>query len=203
MSVSSQGRSAQRSRTRRDLVTAARALLAQGRVPTVTATADAADVSRATAYRYFPNNDTLLVEAGLHAAIEPGLADTAPGSPNEVPEAVATLVGQVNDWVRQHEAEMRVFMRLSLTTEAGGIVPKFQRPASRLQFLATALRPLDAHLPPATIVRLRNALALLMGIDPVITLTDVCRISETEARQVLTWTARTLVTAALADPLPR
>ena len=50
-------------RTRQALITAARDLLAQGATPTVEAAAAAASISRATAYRYFPNQHSLLVAA--------------------------------------------------------------------------------------------------------------------------------------------
>jgi hypothetical protein len=43
------------------MIDAARALLAEGMTPTVEDAAARADVSRATAYRYFPNQRELLV----------------------------------------------------------------------------------------------------------------------------------------------
>src|SRR5437763_13625159 len=55
-------RERQRGRTRRALIDAADALFAEGRVPTVGEVAERADVSRATAYRYFPTQEALLVE---------------------------------------------------------------------------------------------------------------------------------------------
>src|SRR5690349_1506263 len=55
--------SSTRRRTQAALVAAARELLARGVVPTVEEAAQAADVSRTTAYRYFPNQTALLVAA--------------------------------------------------------------------------------------------------------------------------------------------
>src|ERR1700712_5586787 len=55
------GRSAQKRRTRRALVDAAALLVTEGIVPTVAQAAERADVSRATAYRYFPTQGSLLV----------------------------------------------------------------------------------------------------------------------------------------------
>ena len=49
------GRSPQKARTRAALVAAARLLLARGVTPTVEQAAEAAVISRTTAYRYFPN----------------------------------------------------------------------------------------------------------------------------------------------------
>src|SRR5512140_3415920 len=63
--VTDTGRPQQRRRTRMALLSAAAKLLAAGKTPSVTEVADAADVSRRTAYRYFPTQDQLLVEAAL------------------------------------------------------------------------------------------------------------------------------------------
>ena len=59
----SRGRPDQRGRTRRALLEAAARLIAAGQTPTTTEVADAADVSRRTAYRYFPSADELWFEA--------------------------------------------------------------------------------------------------------------------------------------------
>src|SRR5450432_3450677 len=55
----------QKSRTRSALLTAAVALVSAGGAPSVAEVADAARVSRRTAYRYFPTQEQLLVEASL------------------------------------------------------------------------------------------------------------------------------------------
>ncbi|MET0826166.1 MAG: TetR family transcriptional regulator, partial [Acidimicrobiales bacterium] len=62
-SYESTGRTGQKQRTRDALVTAARGLVADGRTPTVEETAEAAGISRTTAYRYFSNQRSLLVAA--------------------------------------------------------------------------------------------------------------------------------------------
>ena len=66
------GRTRQKERTRKALVAAARGLVAEGKTPTVEEAASAADISRTTAYRYFPSQRMLLVAAhprllGRHA----------------------------------------------------------------------------------------------------------------------------------------
>src|ERR1700759_483281 len=55
-------RDRQTRRTRKALVAAADELFAEGRVPTVAEVAERADVARATAYRYFPTQEALLLE---------------------------------------------------------------------------------------------------------------------------------------------
>src|ERR1700716_3663363 len=57
------GRSSQKARTRDALVAAARELIAAGDTPTIEAAAEAASISRTTAYRYFPSQRALLLAA--------------------------------------------------------------------------------------------------------------------------------------------
>src|SRR5260370_12213556 len=59
------GRDKQKRRTRAAILTAARELIRQGKIPSVADAADAADVSRRTAYRYFATQEQLLTEAQL------------------------------------------------------------------------------------------------------------------------------------------
>src|SRR4051812_11174193 len=54
-----------RFRTRRRLLESAARLIAEGRTPSTSEVAEAAGVSRRTAYRYFPTQEQLLVEAAL------------------------------------------------------------------------------------------------------------------------------------------
>ena len=56
------GRVNQKARTRAAIVDAAQALRSASGRPTVAEAADAAKVSRATAYRYFPTQEALQVE---------------------------------------------------------------------------------------------------------------------------------------------
>ena len=56
----SRGRPKQWDRTRRSLLDAAARLIRAGHTPTTTEVADAAGVSRRTAYRYFPTQEQLL-----------------------------------------------------------------------------------------------------------------------------------------------
>ena len=61
----STGRANQLRRTRKDLLQAAARLMREGRHPSLDEVAEAAMVSRATAYRHFPDVSALLVEATL------------------------------------------------------------------------------------------------------------------------------------------
>ena len=63
-----EGRINQKRRTRAAILEAAKHLLREGQTPSVAEAADVARVSRATAYRYFPTQEYLLIEAALESA---------------------------------------------------------------------------------------------------------------------------------------
>jgi AcrR family transcriptional regulator len=186
-----------RRRTRRAIIDAASRLIAEGVLPTVGAAAQAAEVSRATAYRYFPTQQALLVEARLQAAVEPPDASAATAITDPA-ERVVALVQTVSDWAYEHESHLRLLLRMSLERDGDGETA-FRRPATRLGLIDQSLASLEDRLSDQSLARLRNALALLFGIDPVVTFTDICRIPRTEAQEVLTWAARTLIRGAMND----
>jgi AcrR family transcriptional regulator len=191
-------RERQKSRTRSALIAAADELFAAGVVPTVAAVAERADVARATAYRYFPTQEALLVEttflgdSGPMRDI-PALARTVADPGERMAQAVRTGA----EWTLEREARLRMILRASL--DPAGTTT---RPARRRAYIAALLEPLD--LPPATRERLAGALTLLFGIDPIVALTDNSDIDRSQIPDVLGWTARALVQAALAEAgLPR
>lgn len=187
----------QRLRTRRALLEAARKLVKEGRTPSVSEVADAALVSRATAYRYFPHQDTLLLEAGLDeafAAVTPVGLD-AIADPVERVSAVQTHLVAL---VLANESQFRRFLAASLQNQASDqdFPPRGGR---RLAALGEALRPVEGTLGTNGQARLLNALAVLCGGEALIALKDICHLSDTDACAVLDWAARTLVSAALRD----
>jgi AcrR family transcriptional regulator len=186
-------REGQKRRTRRALIEAADELFTEGTVPTVAAVAERADVARATAYRYFPTQEALLVETtflGDSAAIRaiPALAGTVDDPGERLAQAVRTGA----EWTLEREARLRMILRASLDP-AGGTA----RPARRRGYIAALLEPMD--LPPDIRERLAGALTLLFGIDPIVSLADNGDIERREIPEMLAWTARRLVEAALAE----
>jgi AcrR family transcriptional regulator len=191
--MSSTPRDRQTRRTRRALIEAADALFAEGRVPTVAAVAERADVARATAYRYFPSQEALLLEAtflGDSDAMRaiPQLAETVADPGERLAEAVSTGA----EWTLEREAQLRAILRAALDPAAAT-----RRPARRRAYIASLIEPLE--LPRETHDRLAGALTLLFGIDPIVSLTDNGDVAREDIPDVLAWTARRLVEAALAE----
>src|SRR6266576_1970490 len=105
------GRIGQKRRTRDALVAAARALVATGQTPTVEAAAEAASISRTTAYRYFPNQRALLVAAHPETGASSLLPDNAPDDTASRLDLVIDAFTRSNI---KDEAQQRAMLRLSL-----------------------------------------------------------------------------------------
>ena len=195
-------RSAQKLRTRAALLAAARELVSQGKSPSVAEVADAAQVSRATAYRYFPTQEALLVEVPLDEDA-PTVADLfGPDNAPADPEDRAALVqGTLYELARDHEQEFRLFLRSSLTRgmKDGQTSADPFRGARRAALLREALAPLAGELPAGEIQRLATALSMLVGVEAMVVLRDVLRLDHDEAREAGEWAVRRLVRAARAQ----
>ncbi len=196
----SSGRVRQRRRTRRALLLAARELIEAGRTPTVAEAADAADVSRATAYRYFPSQDALLAEAVL-------LSDTVTvegvlglDAPTDVEERVVLVQRELYDHISARETQFRHFLRGELLRglQQGDDSPR-TRVGFRVLLLDAALTPLHDRLPPEAVERLRNTLCVLIGTEALIVARDVLHLDHEVARQEQEWACRAVVRAAIRE----
>jgi AcrR family transcriptional regulator len=197
-------RANQKGRTRKALVDAAAALFRQGREPTVPEAADAAKVSRATAYRYFPTQDALLIEvAGLGPAVVPVDAMLAQLRIADPEARLIRLLDTLNSIVFEEELPMRTALRVYLDTwlearRKGNPVPVV-REGRRMHWLEIAPEPIRKTLPKARWRRLQAALALTLSIDAMVVMKDVCRLDDDDALDVLRWAARALLRAGLAE----
>jgi AcrR family transcriptional regulator len=199
--TASRERAQQKRRTRRLLLATAASLLRQGTQPSVAEVADVADVSRRTAYRYFPTQEQMLIEAaleGLRPVMEAAL-DTAPAgtSDREIEARVDALVGGMIALAFEHEPLLRTMIRLTVTERKDeGTRPRGSR---RLEWIASALKPIRARLGRARYARLEAALAVVVGIEAVIVLRDLCGLKPDDARAVVQWTARAALRESLAE----
>lgn len=190
------GRTKQKARTRKAIVDAARELLGQGLDPTVERAADAADVSRTTAYRYFSNQRALLVAA--HPVIE---AESLLGEhPPEDPEARLERVMQaLTDQVLENEPQLRAMLRLSLEPRPPDPARLVLRRGRAIRWIEDALEPLRGQLPDEDLTRLAMAIRTVAGIEALVWLTDIAGLSRPEAANLMRWSARALLRAVLAE----
>lgn len=197
-------RANQKERTRGAIVDAAARLLRDGGTPSVAQAAEAARVSRATAYRYFPRPDDLMLEvAGITPAMAPVEAALADLGSAGVEQRLAVLQETFHRIVLAEEPQMRTALRAYLDTWLAGRRKTARatpvREGRRMRWLDTVLSPARRELTERQRRRLQAALALTLGMDAFIVLKDVCRLSDGEAQDVLRWAAQTLLRAGLDE----
>ena len=146
------GRPNQRSRTRKDLLRAAARLMKQGQDPSLEEIAAEALVSRATAYRYFPSVEALLVEASFDLAVpEPdGLfgGDTST-DPVARLERVDTAL---HDMILANEPALRTMLAHALQRGLKGDDPDHPRRQNRrTPLIEAALEPARKQFKPAAL----------------------------------------------------
>ena len=190
------GRTRQKQRTRDALIAAARDLVAQGgAAPTVEAAAEAASVSRTTAYRYFPTQSALLVAAHPETTATTLVPDDAGDDPE------ARLLAAVDAFIRivvDTEDQQRTMLRLSLD-------PKISKESLPLRqgraitWFEEALAPLRPQITDAVIHRLALSVRSAVGIESLVWLTDIAGLTHEEAAELMRSSARALLLQALSD----
>ena len=190
------GRLQQKARTRQALIDATRALLADGVSPSVEQAADAARISRTTAYRYFPNQRALIVATFPEVASDSLLPDPPPEDPVARLEAVAEAV---TSQVVEHEPELRAQLRLSLEPDGGDRRELPFRTGRSITWIEEALAPARGQLPAPQLRRLVLAIRCAVGIEALVWLTDIADLSRQEAVEVMRWSARALLRSALDE----
>jgi AcrR family transcriptional regulator len=179
------------------LLAAADEIFSEGRVPTVSDVAERADVARATAYRYFPTQEALLLDTSFLGDSEP--LRSIPGLADEIAdprERLAEAVRRGATWTLGRETRLRAVLRTSLDPAHDA-----PRPARRRAYITQLLTDVRDELAPDAYERLAGSLTLLFGIDPIVSLRDNGDVPPTRIPDVLAWTAYALVDAALADRL--
>ena len=195
------GRARQRARTRAAIVDGAQRIAVDGSPPGIEEAADAAGVSRATAYRYFPTQEALQVELESRTAWQ-HLEAELPAMSSADPEIrLARLVELIGAAVADNEVHVRQGLRVYQDTwlrRVPNSEPTPVRRGRRTEWLDKVLEPLPP-MAPERHARLRAALAVVVGPDPVLMLSDVLGLRPREASAVLRWAAVVLLRAGLAE----
>jgi AcrR family transcriptional regulator len=194
----------QRNRTRAAIVEAATALLREGKPPTVAEAAERALVSRATAYRYFPTQESLLLDVANVEALMKPVEDLVASFPtDDAAQRLAVLVRTMTPAMLSDEALIRTGERIYMDTwlanqPEGNHTPV--RAGRRMRYIDEALRPLGDRLGEAARNRLRCALALALGTHAVIAMKDSAGLDDDdEIVATLEWAAGALLRTALHD----
>lgn len=192
------GRPNQRRRTRKDLLQAASRLMSRGRRPSLEEVAEEALVSRATAYRYFPSVEALLVETALDLAVPAAEDLFGSDAPADPVARVQRVDAAFHDMMLANEVPLRMMLIHSLQQglrQEEGEAPTV-RQNRRSPLIEAALEPARTEFEPTALATLAKALALIIGTEAMLVFKDVLQLDEDDARRVKNWAIRALVEAA-------
>lgn len=192
------GRPNQRQRTRNDLLQAATRLMGQGRKPSLEEIAEQAMVSRATAYRYFPHVDALLLEAALDVSVPDADAILADAPDDDAVARLERVDAALHDMIQANEMQLRTLLvhALQQGMDPTGDEALPARQNRRTQLIEAALSPVRGQFRPAALRQLSRVLALVIGTEAMVVFKDVLQLDATEAAKARRWAIRALVDAA-------
>jgi AcrR family transcriptional regulator len=188
------GRVRQKARTRAALLDATRELLAEGVTPTVEQAADRAEISRTTAYRYFPNRRALLGATYPDITVPSLLGDEPPEG---VAERIELATERFGRHLLEYEHELRTQLRLGLESGSAGEERLPLRQGRGIGWFEDALAPLRDRMTRAELRRLAVSMRAAFGVEPLVWLTDVARVPREEAIELMRATVRALLRQAV------
>jgi AcrR family transcriptional regulator len=190
----------QKARTRAAILQAVHALARSGAEITMPSVAKAALVSEATAYRYFPDLVSLLLEADEGTWPEPAAALTPVAHSSDPVERIGFATRVLMEGVLANESAVRAMIAGSIARPASAA----RRPVHRFGLIDAALAPAGlAEHDPEALARLRRDLAVVISAEALFTLTDLCGLAPADAVASAVHTARTLTEAAVRNAAAR
>lgn len=189
-----------RARTWKRLIDAANQLVEEGRTPTVAEVAVRAQVSRATAYRYFPSRSRLITTM-VHSALGPVRSWSSSNADGR--DRIIELFESTFLRFKDFEPHMRAAAQLALEHQAleraGLLEEEPYRRGHRVEILAHAVEPFQHRVPRKALDRLQKALSIVYGIEPHIVLKDIWGAKNREVESIVFWMVEALIAATLKD----
>lgn len=195
---------------RNTLIENALDMFEKGDFPSVTELAIKTNISRATAYRYFPTQSDL-----VSAVVEESLKSIIDWEPKHATaeERINELLAFAYPQMLQHEGALRAALLLSLqqwaeqrakttqdetSVQHQDIQEKLIR-GNRKHILSLATAPLNNELTPALKQKVIHALSLIYGSEVFMVLKDIWQIENDNIPAVTQWIAKAILNQARED----
>jgi AcrR family transcriptional regulator len=185
-------------RTFSKLLDAAMLLVGRGYVPSIAELALAAGVSRATAYRCFPNRSRLIA-----AVVNRSLGKVRQFDTSERDGRIRIKELFESTFLRfaEYEPQLRAALQLALEHEAkasAGLLEEEQyRRGYRVAILDRLAKPLEAEIGKRKYKMLTQALSVVYGIEPYVVMRDILGLSTNEIEKTTFWMVDALIDKAL------
>lgn len=170
-----------------------------GHIPSIAEVAVRSNVSRATAYRYFPSRSALITSV-VDASLGP-VRRAPPNDARDARERVHAVFKTTFPRFAEYEPQLRAAAQLALEQwalqRAGLLEEEPYRRGHRVGILEQALAPLKGEVPAAARDRLHRALSILYGIEAYTILKDMWGMGEKEMEKTLLWMVDALIDASL------
>ena len=192
-----------RARTRKLLLASAMELFDGGVFPSITELAQHAQVSRATAYRYFPTQSAL-----ISAVVAESLGPILEWQPtdDDAGMRIQQLLSFAYPQMEQHEGALRAALLLSLQqwAEARSSIinpgEKFVR-GNRKRLLNLAVEPLRDKLPSEALQRVIHSFSLIYGSEVFLVLKDIWVLDLDGIQDITQWMAKAIIRQAEEDAM--
>jgi AcrR family transcriptional regulator len=171
-----------------------------GHIPSVVEVAQRSNVSRATAYRYFPSRSALVTTV-IDASLGPvrRLAQDSRGGRDRVRELFKSTFPRFKEFEPQLRAAAQLALEQWALERAGLLQEPPYRRGHRVRILEHAIAPLAPDMPAAVRDRLHRGLSVIYGIEAYVILKDIWGTGDRELERTVLWMADALIDAALRD----
>ncbi len=194
------------------LIKYAMKMFEEGAFPTVSELAVEAQVSRATAYRYFPTQSDLIA-----AVVEETLKPIINWQPeqSDAESRVEALLRFAYPQMLKHEGALRAALLLSLQQWAQRRAAEFKLTSldddtsadtqdrlvrgHRKAILSLVTEPLNHELPEAMVKKVNCALSMVYGSEVFMVLKDIWQLENDEVMSMTQWMAKAILNQARAD----
>ena len=169
-----------------------------GHIPSVAEVAVRSNVSRATAYRYFPSRSALITSV-IDASLGPVrvLANDERGGRERVEELFRKTFPRFKEFEPQLRAAAQLALEQWALERAGLLEEEPYRRGHRIGILDHALAPLKPQLTRAAHERLHRALSVVYGIESYVILKDIWGLGDRELEKTVLWMADALIDASV------
>lgn len=192
---------ATRARTRRLLIETAMKMFDSGAFPSITEVAQEAQLSRATAYRYFPTQSAL-VSAIVTETLSP-IKNWRP-TKQDTGDRIDEMLGFAFPRMLEHEGTLRAALHLSLTQWAQS--RSSERPekeklirGNRKAMLQHVVEPLNLEMSPKMVERVVQSLSLVYGSEIFLVMKDIWGCDNVQLEDIGKWIAKAIVRQARED----